>query len=571
MLTPAGIQEANELTKRRYFVLALNIFGYGVLLSLAWHVLGASGWGFVNGLLFFAFACGTPWAVVGFWNALIGLYFLHFTQNGLEKVAPFLKAALNETPLHTKTAILMTLRNEDPERAIKRLKAVKQSVDETGEGKNFAYFLLSDSNIETVYSQEEQLAAQWGEVIYRRRLVNEGFKAGNVRDFCAQWGKDFDLMLPLDADSVMDGETIISMVRICEAYPKLGILQSLVVGMPSTSAFARLFQFGMRAGMRTYTMGQAWWVGDCGPFWGHNALVRIRPFYEECHLPLLKGKPPLGGAILSHDQVEATLMRKAGYEVRVMPIESGSYEENPPTLPAFSARDVRWCQGNLQYLKILDLEGLKPMSRFQLVWAILMFIGVPAWTLIILLTPFKVWQGGAFPLGAGITLYFLYFLMYLMPKIAGFIDILLTPNETKRYGGTGNFLLSALSELTFSFLLGAATTFRITLFMIGLCFGKTVIWGGQQRDAKALSWGEASLHLWPQLVFGLVVLMPLYLLSPSAFYWSLPLTLGFVVAIPFAVLTASPLLGQFFVKSGLSGIPEDFNLPPILKSIMEKK
>ena len=211
-------------------------------------------------------------------------------------------------------------------------------------------------------------------------------------------------MLPLDADSLMSGDQIVRLTRMMQAHPKIGILQSLVVGMPSSSAFARIFQFGMRHGMRSYTMGQAWWVGDCGPFWGHNALVRIKPFHEQCDLPMLPGKPPLGGHVLRHDQVEATLMRRAGYEVRVLPEERGSWEENPPTMLEFARRDVRWCQGNMQYLKLLDLPGLYPMSRFQLVWAILMFIGIPAWTLMIALLPVAAWQArdiDEFPIDAG--------------------------------------------------------------------------------------------------------------------------------------------------------------------------
>ena len=164
-------------------------------------------------------------------------------------------------------------------------------------------------------------------------------------------------MLPLDADSLMSGEQVVRLARMMQAHPKIGILQSLVVGMPSKSAFARIFQFGMRHGMRSYTMGQAWWVGDCGPFWGHNAVVRIKPFHEQCDLPILPGAPPLGGHVLCHDQVEATLMRRAGYEVRVLPEERGSWEENPPTMLEFARRDVRWCQGNMQYLKLLDLPG----------------------------------------------------------------------------------------------------------------------------------------------------------------------------------------------------------------------
>jgi membrane glycosyltransferase len=316
--------------------------------------------------------------------------------------------------------------------------------------------------------------------------------------------------------------------------------------------------------MRSYTMGQAWWVGDCGPFWGHNALVRIRPFVEHCHLPVLPGGPPLGGHVLSHDQVEATFMRRAGYEVRVLPVEDGSWEENPPTILEFSRRDVRWCQGNMQYVKLLDQKGLYPVSRFQLVWAILMFVGVPAWTLLIALMPLKAFDGepaDVFPVTSALWLYAAFFAMYLSPKIAGFLDILVTRGGTARYGGTRRFLAAAGIELVYSFLLGALTSFRISVFMIGLAFGRSVVWGGQQRDAMALSWGEAWSAFWPQVLFGVMVVGGLFLAAPAAALWSLPLTLGFLVAVPFAVLTASPALGRAFVRWKLCGIPEEFDTP----------
>jgi membrane glycosyltransferase len=371
-------------------------------------------------------------------------------------------------------------------------------------------------------------------------------------------------MLPLDADSLMSGPEIVRLTRMMQAHPKLGILQSLVVGMPSASAFARIFQFGMRHGMRSYTMGQAWWVGDCGPFWGHNALVRIKPFVEECDLPMLPGSPPLGGHVLSHDQVEATLMRRAGYEVRVLPEERGSWEENPPTMLEFAQRDIRWCQGNMQYIKLLDLPGLYPMSRFQLVWAILMFMGIPAWTLMIALLPVATWESrdiADFPATLAIGLYIAFFTMFLMPKFAGFIDAMLTRGGVKRYGGRVRFVASTAIELVFSFLQGAVSTVRTSIFMIGLMFGKSVVWGGQSRDARRLSWAAAAWGLWPQTVFGLLVCSALLLIEPAVFWWSLPLTAGYLLAIPFAVLTAHPAFGRALQRLGLCGIPEDFDTP----------
>jgi membrane glycosyltransferase len=173
---------------------------------------------------------------------------------------------------------------------------VEASLEATGHGGSFTYFVLSDTSDGRVAAAEEAAVAAWRgrspsphHIVYRRRADNRGFKAGNVRDFCETHGRDHDLMLPLDADSLMSGDAILRMVRIMQAHPRLGILQSLVVGAPARSAFTRMFQFGMRQGMRPYTMGSAWWAGDCGPFWGHNALVRIAPFAEHCRLPVLPG------------------------------------------------------------------------------------------------------------------------------------------------------------------------------------------------------------------------------------------------------------------------------------------
>ncbi|AZO76203.1 glucan biosynthesis glucosyltransferase H [Bosea sp. Tri-49] len=577
-LTPAGLQSFSTLRARRWLVAALNLVTLVALLYGLSRMLSAGGWSLADIAIFIAFLFGAPWTVLGFWNAVIGLWLLHGTKDGLDQVAPFAAASEAQTPLTVRTAVLMTLRNEDPARAFARLRIVKDSVNATGEGGWFDYFVLSDTNDPAVAAREEALAAELsrdaGEdctVVYRRRSDNAGYKAGNVRDFCERWGDRYELMLPLDADSVMSGDAIVKLARMMQAYPKLGILQSLVVGMPSKSAFARIFQFGMRHGMRPYTMGSAWWIGECGPFWGHNAMVRIAPFRDHCHLPTVPGGPPLGGPIMSHDQVEATLMRRAGYEVRVLPVEAGSWEENPPTMLEFARRDLRWCLGNLQYLKIMDIPGLKAMSRFQLAWAILMFIGLPAWTLMIALLPLKVLEDRAianYPAGFAAFLYVLFFTMYLSPKLAGFADILLTKGGTLRYGGTLRFVVSSLIEIIFAFLQGAVSTFRTTLFMIGLAFGKAKIgWNGQARDAHALSFATAFAGLWPHLLFGLYIFGTLAVLSPTVLIWSLPLTAGYILAIPFAMLTAAPALGALFVRSGLCGIPEDFDPPAEIVAI----
>jgi membrane glycosyltransferase len=225
----------------------------------------------------------------------------------------------------------------------------------------------------------------------------------------------------------------------------------------------------------------------------------------------------------------------------------------------------------MQYIQLLNLPGLYPMSRFQLVWAILMFVGIPAWTLMIALLPVAAWEGRSvpdFPVSLAIGLYVAFFTMYLMPKIAGLIDAVLTRGGVARYGGWLRFVPSAAIELAFSFLQGAVSTIRTSIFMIGLLFGKSVVWAGQSRDARGLSWEDAARNLWPQTLFGVVVCGALLAIAPAVFWWSLPLTAGYLLAIPFAVLTADPRFGRLLQRLGLCGIPEDFDTPAEVASVM---
>ncbi|MGU3492471.1 glucans biosynthesis glucosyltransferase MdoH [Xanthobacteraceae bacterium A53D] len=576
---PVALPRPPALAARRLVVLALNLASWAVVALLAAHLAGQAGWRAVDIILFLCVLMATPWMLIGFWNAAIGLLLTHGLRNGMARAAPFLKG-MEEGRILGRTAILMTLRNEDPARAVARLRAVKADLDATAHGQMFDYFLLSDTGRADIAAAEEAEVARWRaddvahRIHYRRRESNEGFKAGNVRDFCVRWGADYDYMLPLDADSVMGAQAILALVRILDRHPRMGILQSLVVGMPSASAFARIFQFGMRHGMRCYTLGATWWTGDCGPFWGHNALVRIKPFFDHCHLPVLPGKPPLGGPILSHDQVEAVLMRRAGYEVRVVPVESESYEENPPTIAEFVARDLRWCLGNMQYLRLQGLSGLKPVSRFQLLWAVLMFASVPAVPLALAILPLAV--AGLAPavaagLGPQVGLFYLgLLLLSQFPKLAGLADVLLTPGGVAAYGGRARFLLSALVEMVFSLLLGAITAIATTRFLAGLALGRAKAgWNGQVRDAHVLSLASAWQALSVQTLFGLAVGSALALAAPSLLLWTAPLLAGCWLAVPFACLTADPRFGRWLAARGVCAIPEEAAPPLILRRLAE--
>ncbi len=574
--TPGGFQETRVLMRRRLVMAALTLSTIGALLYVLAVVLGSDGWTALDIGIYTAFVFSAPWTVMGFWNAVIGFWLLHLVENPMAEAAPFADLADAGAPLVLRSAILMTLRNEDPTRAFLRLRVIRDSLERTGHAGRFDFYVLSDTDITDVANAEERLFADWqGEfpdasrTVYRRRASNDGFKAGNVRDFLDRWGDGYDVMLPLDADSLMSGAEIVKLVRIMQAHPRLGILQSLVTGAPSASAFARVFQFGMRHGMRSYTIGNAWWNGDCGPFWGHNAVARIAPFKQFCALPILPGRPPLGGHVLSHDQIEATLMRAAGYEVRVLPTEGESWEENPPTLLDFTKRDLRWCQGNMQYWRLIGLPGLTRLSRFQIVMGIFMYLSAFAWTVMIMLSALKVFdvEVGPKQIELGIGLFFVSFFFSISPKLAGMLDVLATKGAVARYGGLPRFLAGSLTEILFSMMIAPIEAVRLTIFMISLAFGRSVIWNGQDRDVHGLSWATAMSGLWPQTLFGIALLALFAWKVPGVLLWAAPMLAGLVLAIPFAVFTASPRVGRFFVRIGLCVIPEELNPPRDLQRI----
>ncbi len=579
--TPAGLQDKRDLAARRIGFAAINL---ATMAALTWglaNVFGKGGWSVSDIVILVCFLFGAPWTVMGLWNAVLGVWLLHGSRNGVALAAPHLAAGETDAPITGRTALAMTVRNEDPLRSYQRLAVMRAGLDATGWGRHFDIFILSDTNDPETAAEEERLFhAMRGDLAgnlagnlgspraqYHRRTSNEGFKAGNVRAFLTRHGRDYDFYLPLDSDSVMSGPAILRMVRIMQAYPRLGILQSLVVGSPATSGFARIFQFGMRHGMRSYSMGAAWWQGDCGPYWGHNALIRIQPFRRHCRLPVLPGKAPLGGHILSHDQIEAVLMRRAGYEVRAIPVEGESWEDNPPTLMDFTKRDLRWCQGNMQYWRLLGLKGLRPASRFQIFAAIMMYMGAPAWMLMTATAAVKLVEGDGtqVDIAFGIAMFFIMFAVSLVPKLMGMLDIAMTKGGAARYGGRLRFALGGLLEALFSVLMASVVAFRVTLFLIGLACGKSVIWGGQNRDAYRLTWADAARGLWPQTLFGLGLLVSVgWIKGMDTAIWAAPMIAGLMLAIPFAVLTAHPDFGRWAGRIGLCAIPDEIRVPDTL-------
>ncbi|MEL6977664.1 MAG: glucans biosynthesis glucosyltransferase MdoH [Pseudomonadota bacterium] len=588
-MTPAGLQSRRRLAARRAALFTVAALTWAGIAAAAVAALGGDGWTVFDIAIVACIIASAPAVVLSFWTAVVGFALRRVSRDVGALVAPFWREdakRADAAPLRSRTAVLMTIRNEDPRRALRRLIALRADLDRSSDGLLYDVFVLSDTSDPEIAAAEERLFEAnraaldgAGRAAYRRRERNSGYKAGNVREWAERWGAGYAFMAPLDADSLISADALRRLQATAERRPRIGLLQTIGLGAPSLSAFARLQQFGSRLGHRLHLTGATWWQGDCGPFWGHNALLRVDAFKRWCKLPKLNGPPPLGGAILSHDQVEASLMRRGGYEVRLVPEEMDSFEETPVTLLDFLKRETRWANGNLQYGPLLGLARLRPLSRLQLAYAIAQYIAPVAWMLLVAFAAAKLvephWMVLSAPGAAphdptlGIALFFGMIAATLAPKLLGALDLAMTPGAVRRHGGARRFAVSIALETVYSVLLAPIVAFRLTIFVLGLPFGKKFDWGGQRRDAYRLTWGDAARALWPQTAAGFGLAFLMLATMPGVIIWATPLLLGLCLAIPFAVLTADPAVGRWMARHAIAAAPEEGAPPPILRAVEE--
>ncbi|WP_240654788.1 glucans biosynthesis glucosyltransferase MdoH [Rhodovarius crocodyli] len=532
-----------------FFVLVMVLAT--VLVALAACAVAPGGVTTFEWLTLIAFAGTAPWTALCGANALIGLALLLGARDPARAVLPALAHTAPGLP-RAHTAIAVCIRNEDMAEVLPPLRRLVCGLAEAGAEARFTLWFLSDTRDTATAIAEEAAIRTIPGARYRRRADNSGFKAGNVMEFLDHHAGEAEFMICLDADSEMSAEAVLRLVAIMEADTKLAIVQQLIVGRPASAAFPRLFQFGMRAGMRAWATGQAWWQADQGPYWGHNAIIRIAPFRQHARLEPL----PDGSPILSHDQVEATRLTHAGWKVMALPIEDGSMEGNPPALPEFMARDMRWGAGNMQYWALLKLPRLTALGRWQLVQAILLFAGTPLWTLALLFAVLNAATGG----GLGTDSAWLAAAMagcwacIHAPKLCGYAEVLLKPGLAARYGGRARFLRGAAAELLFTTLLDPVSTFNKALFLAVLPFRRLRGWAPQNRADRGVGWGDAARLLWPHTLFGALCFA---LVPVAAWPWLAPWALGLVLAVPFCVMTSSPGFSARLRSRRVAATPEE--------------
>ena len=563
----------------------LLIFGGALAVTIygAWQmymVVSVGGTTTLEWALLVLFVANFSWIALAFTSSLVGFLWLLF-------LAP--KPLGIPEQLSTRTAIVMPIYNESPERVFAAVEAMYEEVEATGLGRAFEWFFLSDTTNPDVYVAEEAALLRMRErcgpqaqIWYRHRPQNTARKAGNIADFVTRWGGRYEHMLVLDADSLMLGHAMVNLAAAMEADPNAGIIQTLPLIINRNTLFARLQQFAARIYGPVIAAGLATWMGRDGNYWGHNAIIRTKAFADHCGLPHLKGKPPFGGHVLSHDFVEAAFIRRAGWSVYMLPVLDGSYEESPPSLIDLAARDRRWCQGNLQHSRILTGRGLHMASRQHFATGIFAYVASPLWMLQLLVGMVLVLQASyikpeyftnefalvpAFPrfdAERSLELFAITMIVLLMPKFFGLLLSLIQGRTRRGSGGAIRLVLSALFEVVMSALLAPVMMLIQTGHVVHFLFGFDTGWNPQRRDDGSIPFMAIVKRHRSHTVFGLLALVSGLLISPSLVAWMSPTIAGLVLAILLSWATGLLSVGMAFRRLGLLTTPEERAKPPVV-------
>ena len=540
------------------------------------------------------------WISAGFWTGVMGAWVLLRNAplpapHRLADPTPENDAEPAVRP-RPRTAIVMPICNEHVATVFGGLRATWESLARTGAIEDFDFFILSDTNqpdiraaeqaawteLTTVLEAARPAGAEPVRIHYRWRVLRSKRKAGNVADFARRWGRDYRYMVVLDADSVMTGECLRTLVDLMEANPRAGIIQTAPRACGHRTLHARILQFGARLYGPLFTAGMQFWQLGESHYWGHNAILRMAPFIAHCGLPALPGNGSLSGEVMSHDFVEAALMRRAGWKVWIVHTLAGSYEQVPPNLLAELQRDQRWCHGNLQNARLMFEPGLHAVHRSVFVTGVLAYASAPLWLGFLLLSTllfarhareiptyfvepyqlFPIWPTANLPLI--LALFGLTGVLLLAPKALSLL-VVLVQRRAHCFGGAGRLIASAFIEFLHSLLLAPVRMLFHTQFFFAALTGWRLDWKSPPRhDASTpwrLAWRRHGLHT----LFALLWIWAIHASGAPFPWWLTPIILGLFAGAPLSVWGSRASIGRAFERAGLLLIPEEIDPPEVLE------
>lgn len=568
---------------RRVTLLVLMLTQTVVATYYMSSVLPYQGGAVLEKVLLAMFAVLFCWVSAGFWTAMTGFLVL-VRGKDIFGVSRILRQAA-PLPSDARTAIVMPICNEDVARVMAGLRATYESIGRSEALSHFDFFVLSDSNQSDVRVAELAAWVQlcravdgFGRIFYRHRKRRVKRKSGNLDDFCRRWGKQYRYMIVLDADSVMSGDCVTNLVRLMEGHPSAGIIQTSPIAAGRETLYSRIQQFSTRVYGPLFTAGLHYWQLGESHYWGHNAIIRMAPFMRHCALAALPGRGSLAGEILSHDFVEAALMRRAGWAVWIAYDLEGSYEEMPSSLLEELKRDRRWCHGNLMNFRLFMARGMHRVHRAVFATGVMAYLSAPLWLAFLIVSTgllaiqsltdpqYFVQPRQLFPIWPewhpekAIALFSATATLLFLPKILAVLLICL--RGARQFGGTARVIASMLLEMLFSMLLAPVRMMFHTRFVAAAFLGWALHWKSPPRGDAETHWGEALAKHGVDMLIGLAWAVGVFLLNPSFLPWLIPIAGGLMLSAPLSLMSSRVSLGRWCRSVCLFIIPEEI-APPV--------
>ncbi len=560
-------------TRRLWLVLPSSALALGVF-ALSGATLGGSPHGFLDWGLALPFAAVMAWECFVVWQLVLGFYAWMAGPRFLCELERDARTILPTRTGRSRTALVIPIFDEDVEEVFARVRVMWASLARLGASDDLVVHVLSDTRTPHVAAAEARQAAllrasDIPSLRYRRRDSNVGRKAGNVGEFLDRVGHAYDFAIVLDADSLMTGPAMRRLIQLMERHDEVALIQTVSYATGRETLFARIQQFAVRLYAPLAIRGLEFWQGGEGSYWGHNAIFRVAPFRQHCTLPVLPGRPPFGGEILCHDTVEAALLVRAGWEVRLLPDIDGSWEEMPTNAPDLLGREKRWCQGNLQHVRLLGLPGLKSGSRAHIALGIGGYLAAPLWWSVLVLGAVRVLFGdgtqGLGLLAYGLTepgaapaaLACLAAVLIATPRVLSLWRALADRETRRGFGGTRRLLAGAAIEQVFALLFGPVMYLVNAGFVLRTLAGRVVPWDAQRRGDRQITPVQAARLHWPQMVVGLVLGGACAKAGGWVAVWMTPSALGLLLS-PWLTFVSSRIdLGRWSRRQGLFTTVDD--------------
>jgi membrane glycosyltransferase len=129
--------------------------------------------------------------------------------------------------------------------------------------------------------------------------------------------------------------------------------------------------------------------------------------------------------------------------------------------------------------------------------------------------------------------------------------------------------MSVLAEIVLSSLIAPVMMLMQSAEVMGIVTGRDAGWKAQRRDDGSIPLREVARRHRAHTLFGVVLAVAAYAVSPGLLAWLSPVVLGLILAIPVSAITGGPGLGRVVRRLGLLATPEEIEPPVVVRRANE--